>query len=195
MQKMPHKKLVKNTKTDKKYLAKKDKTEIREHKNPKTARALRMSGILMMLASVFMVLVPFMYRGVYSFLARNTDMPRVDSMLSFATVAGSVFGLFYCLLGIFVFRAGENGTFLAKGITIFNNVVAVLAIMAVIMVFVPYPDQTFEYALATFSDADKIIPGIIPMGILTLVDLACIVGLVLSVATIDSLCVVKNKKK
>ncbi len=191
---MPDKKSSKITKTTKKHATKKSEPEVLGHKDPEVARALRLSGILMMIASVFMILVPFMYRGVYSYVARNTNMPQVDDIINFSVSAGSIIALVYCLLGIFVFRAGEDGTFLAKGITAFNNFVAVLAILAAVMVFLSFPDQTFQYAIALFRDTDKIVSGVIPMSILTLADLACIVGIVLSVATIDDICVFKKRK-
>ena len=167
---------------------------IREHKNQKVARNLRMSGILMMVASTFMITVPFMYRGIYNYVASNTDMPRSNEAISGGIVAGVIFALIYCLFGLYVFRAGEEGTFITKGMTAINNLIVILAVIAAVFMFLPVPDQTFSYAMDLFTSPAKIPSGIIPMAILTLVDMACIVGLTGAVAVIDDICVFKKSK-
>ncbi len=167
---------------------------IREHKNQKVARNLRMSGILMMIASTFMITVPFMYRGVYNYVASNTMMPRNTEAITGGIVAGVIFALIYCLLGLYVFRAGEEGTFITKGLTAINNLILILAVVAAVFMFLPIPDQTFNYAMDLFVSPAKIPSGIIPMAILTLIDMACIVGLTGAVAVIDDICVFKKGK-
>ena len=168
---------------------------IREHKNQKVAHNLRMSGILMMIASTFMITVPFMYRGIYNFVANNTMMPRVNEAIKGGIIGGTIFALIYCLLGLYVFKAGEQGTFLTKGMCGINNIVVILAIAAGVFMFLPIPDQTFGYAVELFTSSAKIPTGIIPMGILTLIDMACIIGLTGAIAVIDDICVIKTQKK
>ena len=176
---------------------KREKTAVlRVHKNEKVAHNLRMTGIVMMIASTFMITVPFMYRGIYNFVANNTDMPRVNEAITGGIMAGVLFALIYCLLGLYVFKAGEEGTFITKGLTVINNAIVVLAVIAAIFMFLPIPDQTFAYAMDLFTHPSIRIPtGIIPMGILTLVDMACIIGLTGAVAVIDDICVFKRGKK
>ena len=168
---------------------------IREHKNKKVAHNLRMSGILMMIASTFMITVPFMYRGVYNFVANNTMMPRANEAITAGIIAGSIFALIYCLLGLYVFKAGEQGTFITKGLCGINNLIVVLAIVAAVFIFLPIPDQTFHYASELFTSSTRIPTGIIPMAILTLIDMACIIGLTGAIAVIDDICVFRGEKK
>ena len=169
---------------------------LREHKNQKVAFNLRMSGVLMMLASTFMIAVPFMYRGTYNFVANHTDIPRTDDVIVGGVLVGVVFALIYCMLGLYMFKAGEEGTFITKGLTVMNNIVVLLAVIAAVLVFLPIPDQTFNYAVKLYTSGSITIPsGIIPMGILTIIDIACIVGLTGAVALIDDVCVFKKNKK
>ena len=181
---MPSKKAKKHEKTE----------SIREHRSQKIATNLHMSGILMMVASVFMITVPFMYRGTYNYIANNTDMPRANDFIVGGLIAGVIFSLIYCILGLYVFKAGEQGTFITKGLTAINNGILVLAIIAAVFMFLPIPDQTFNYAVDLFTSSAKIPTGIIPMGILTIIDMACIIGLTGAVAVIDDICVFKKGK-
>ena len=166
----------------------------KEHKDAKVAFTLRMSGIIMMVTSLFMVAVPFMYRGTYAYLTNNTNIPRVDNIIDAGIGAGIVFSLIYCLVGVYVFRAGEEGTFLAKGLCMVNNAVWVLALIATVFMFLPIPDQTFNYAVELYSSTTPVQTGMVPMGILTIIDMACIIGLTGSVALIDNICVFKKGK-
>jgi hypothetical protein len=58
----------------------------------------------------------------------------------------------------------------------------------------PIPDQTFAYAIELYSSNAHIPASMIPMGILTIVDMACIIGLTGAVAIIDDICVLKKEK-
>jgi hypothetical protein len=168
--------------------------KIREHSSKKVKQSLRMTGILMMIASVFMITVPFMYRGTYNYIASNSTMPRVNDVITGGIIAGCIFSLIYCLLGLFVFRAGEEGTFITKGLCAINNLVLILAVIATVFIFLPIPDQTFSYAVQVYSSSAHIPANMIPMGILTIIDMACIVGLTGAVAVIDDICVFKKGK-
>ena len=168
--------------------------KIREHKSKKVQQNLRMTGILMMVASVFMITVPFMYRGTYNYIANNTTMPRVNDVVTGGIVAGVIFSLIYCLLGLFVFKAGEEGTFITKGLTLMNNAVLIMAIIATVFMFLPIPDQTFSYAVEFYSTTKRLSLSMVSMGILTILDMACIIGLTGAVAVIDDICVFKKGK-
>ena len=163
-------------------------------RSEKVARRLHISGLMMMIASVFMIAMPYLYVAVYRHLTAHTDIPHVDYLMSFSIAAGDVIALIYCLIGLFVFRAGENGTYLAKGMLVFNSFMVILSIIAAVLVFLPVPDQTFAYAMQYYNSGATIEPGIIPMAILTLIDMAIIIGLVGSVAIVDDMCVIKEKK-
>ena len=149
----------------------------------------------MMIGSIFMIAMPSLYSGVYYHITHNTPMPRVDEMMNFCVAAGEIIALAYCLIGLFVFRAGEQGTYLAKGMTVFNSLMTVLAIAAAIMIFLPVPDQTFAYAMQYYNSGAHVENGIIPMAIVTIIDMACIIGILASVSVLDDMCLIKNKKK
>lgn len=163
--------------------------------NKNITRRLHASGLLMMIASVFMVTLPFLYAGVYRYVVQNTGLPRVDELIHFSIAAGCIISLVYCLLGICVFRAGEQGTLLAKGVGAFNTVMAVLAIISAILVFLPIPDATFAYAMDLFTRTNNPQMGMLPMAIMVLIDMAFIIGLLGAVALIDDTCILDEKDK
>lgn len=167
----------------------------KSHKNAKVMRHLHISGLLMMICSVFMVAMPSLYSGVYYHLTHNTTLPQVDTMMNTCVVAGEIIALLYCLIGLFVFRAGEQGTYLAKGMSVFNTIMAGLALAATILIFLPVPDETFSYAMQYYNSGAAVDSGFIPMAIVTLVDMAFIVGITLSVTVLDDICILESKKK
>ncbi len=180
---------------NKKATKKSTKAALKGHKDLKVARYLHVSGLLMMIGSIFMVAMPSLYSAVYHHMILNTPMPHVDEMMNFCIAAGEVIALTYCLIGLFVFRAGEQGTYLAKGMTIFNSIMTVLSILAAILIFLPIPDQTFAYAMQYYNSGNQVASGIIPMAIVAIIDMACIVGILCSVSVLDDMCLVKSKKK
>ncbi|MDO4220221.1 MAG: hypothetical protein Q4D22_03275 [Candidatus Saccharibacteria bacterium] len=184
---MPNKKTSKVKKTQK-------TTPEKVRRNEKVVRRLHISGLMMMIASVFMVVLPHLYASVYRYVLAHTGLPNVDYMMNFCIAAGEIIAITYFLIGLFVFRAGENGTYLAKGMLVFNSIMAFLSVMAAVLVFMPFPDQTFAYAMNYYNSGAAIETGMIPMAILTLVDMAFIVGILMSVAAIDDICIIKEKK-
>lgn len=185
---MPTKKSSKSKKT------KKQSTE-NSRKNAEITRRLHISGLMMMIASVFMIAMPHLYANVYENLTVHTQIPRVDYLMNFSIIAGEIIALIYCLVGLHVFRAGENGTYLAKGMLVFNSIMAILAIAAAVLMFLPIPDQTFAYAMQYYNSGATIETGVIPMAILVLIDMAFIVGILCSISVIDDMCVIKEHKK
>ena len=183
--------------TKKSSKAKKAKKQMPEnhHKNAEITRRLHISGLMMMIASVFMIAMPHLYINIYEHLTAHTNIPHVDYLMNFSVIAGEIIALIYCLIGLHVFRAGENGTYLAKGMLVFNSIMAVLAMVAAILMFMPFPDQTFAYAMQYYNSGASIETGVIPMALLVLIDMAFIVGILASVTVIDDMCVVKEHKK
>lgn len=180
---------------NKKATKKSTKAAPKSHKDLKVARYLHISGLLMMIGSIFMIAMPSLYSAVYHHMVLNTPMPKVDDMMNFCIAAGEIIALTYCLIGLFVFRAGEQGTYLAKGMTIFNSFMTILSIIAAVLIFLPIPDQTFAYAMQYYNSGVQVESGIIPIAIVTIIDMACIVGILCSVSVLDDMCLIKNKKK
>ena len=131
-------------------------------RDDKVTRYLHASGILMMISSVFMVTLPLLYSQIYDYMVENAGLPAIGWLMKTAVYGGIIIALLYCLLGVFVFRAGEHNTRLAGGMSVFNSVMAILSVIAAVMIFVPVPDATFEYAVSYFVTS---IPdtGIFPM--------------------------------
>lgn len=163
-------------------------------KDDRVTRYLHASGLLMIVSSVFMVTLPILYSKVYYYMVEHTGMAKVDWLIDGSVMAGIIIALLYCLLGLFVFRAGENNTRLVQGMGVLNTVMAVLAVVAATMIFMPVPDATFEYATSYFV-ANSAAPGVFPMFIMVLVDAALLVGMVCSVAALDDMCLMRAKKK
>lgn len=163
-------------------------------KDDKVTRYLRASGIIMVVSSVFMVTLPLIYSELYNLMVSEAGMAPVGWLMKGAIIAGVIIALLYCLFGVFVFRAGEHNTRLASGMSVFNSAMAVLAIAAVVLIFLPVPEATFEYMVSylTSSNAQA---GVFPMFVVMLMDAALLVGMVCSVAVLDDMCLVRTKKK
>ena len=180
------------TNMPKKKMHKPEKEQIK--KDDKVTRYLHASGILMVVSSVFMVTLPLLYSQIYNYMAENAGLPTIDWLINVSVFSGIIIALLYCLLGIFVFRAGEHNTRLARGMSVFNSIMAVLSVIATVMIFMPIPDATFEYAKSFFVSGNPA-AGVFPMFVVMLVDAALLVGLVCSVAILDDMCLVRTKKK
>ena len=163
----------------KKKMHKPEKEQIK--KDDKVTRYLHASGILMVVSSVFMVTLPLLYSQIYNYMAENAGLPTIDWLINVSVFSGIIIALLYCLLGIFVFRAGEHNTR--------------LSILAAILIFLPIPDQTFAYAMQYYNSGNQVASGIIPMAIVAIIDMACIVGILCSVSVLDDMCLVRTKKK
>ena len=163
-------------------------------KDDRVTHYLHASGILMIVSSVFMVTLPILYSKLYYYMVEHAGMAKVDWLIDGSVIAGIFVALLYCLLGLFVFRAGENNTRLAQGMGVLNTVMAILSVVAATMIFMPVPEATFEYATSYFV-ANTAAPGIFPMFIMMLVDAALLVGMVCSVAALDDMCFIRAKKK
>ena len=172
--------------------AKKVKAAVK--KDDKVTRYLHASGIIMMISSVFMVTLPALYSKLYTLMVNEAGMAPVDWLMKNIVSVGIIIALLYCLLGVFVFRAGEHDTRLASGMSVFNSAMAVLAIAAIILIFLPVPEATFEYMMAYLVTANAQ-AGVFPMFVMMLVDAALLVGMLCSVAILDDMCLVKDKKK
>ena len=127
-------------------------------------------------------------------MVSEAGMAPVDWLMKGAIIGGVIIALLYCLLGVFVFRAGEHNTRLASGMSVFNSAMAILAIAAVVLIFLPVPEATFEY-MVSYLTSSSAQAGIFPMFVVMLMDAALLVGMVCSVAVLDDMCLVHTKKK
>ncbi len=180
------------TNMPKKKMHKSEKEQVK--KDDKVTRYLRASGILMVVSSVFMVTLPLLYSQIYNYMVENAGLPTVDWLIKASVFSGIIIALLYCLLGVFVFRAGEHNTRLARGMSVFNSLMAILSIIAAVMIFMPIPDETFEYATSFFVSGSAA-AGVFPMFVVMLVDAALLVGLICSVAILDDMCLIRKKNK
>jgi len=163
-------------------------------KDDKVTHYLHASGIIMMVSSVFMVTLPALYSKLYTIMVNEAGMAPVEWLMKNIVSVGIIIALLYCLLGVFVFRAGEHDTRLAGGMSVFNSMMAVLAVAAIILIFLPVPEATFEYMMA-YLVSPNVQTGVFPMFVMMLIDAALLVGMLCSVAVLDDMCLVKAKKK
>ena len=164
-------------------------------KDAKTCERLSVIGVLMSLASVLMALLPMMYSGVYRYLSWHVDTPINTLDTTTMIISGFVVALLYFLLGLYIIRASENNTRLSRGVYHLSLGVVLLAVLAALFLFLPWPVPTFHLFMEHFASAEYIQPGIIPMFIMIYVDMALIIGLTAATSHITRTCIVKPKHK
>ena len=159
----------------------------------KTCARLRLMGALMALASVLMALLPMMYSGIYRYISARTGSYMSNLSVTGMIIGGFVIALLYFLLALNVIRAGEQNTRLIRGVYQLNIVMAFLAIIAGILLFLPWPVPTFKLMMTHIATAKYVERGIIPMFIMIFVDMALIIGLIASISGVSYTCVERKK--
>ena len=154
----------------------------------KTCERLRFMGALIALASALMALLPMMYSGVYRYIAAHSYEYMSNFAITAMIMCGFIVALLYFLLGLHVIRAGENNTRLIRGVYQFNVILTFCAIVAGILLFLPWPVPTFWLMMTHLATASYVQQGIAPMFIMTFVDMALIIGLLASISGITYTC-------
>ena len=154
---------------------------------------MRTVGAVMSLASVLMALLPMMYMSVYKYIAAQTHEFLPNGMTTGFVAAGFIVALLYFLLAIFIVRAGENNTRLAKGVYYLNFALFIVSVIAGVMLFSPWPVPTFRLAMNYFAIANEIPASVISMFIMLFVDMALIVGLLGASSTVIRASTVRKK--
>lgn len=164
-------------------------------KDDNTCARLRLMGVLMALASVLMALLPMIYSGVYRYVAKYSGAYMSDFCITSIIILGFVVALLYFLLGLHVIRAGERNTRLVRAIYQMNVILTFLAIVAGVLLFMPWPVPTFKLVMVHMATANYIEQGIIPMFVMLFVDMSLIIGLVASVTSITYTCLIDKEKR
>ncbi|MBR6168733.1 hypothetical protein IKQ74_02200 [Candidatus Saccharibacteria bacterium] len=164
-------------------------------KNEKTCMRLRLMGALMAFASVLMALLPMMYSGIYRYIAAHVGDYISNFGIKIMILTGFVSALLYFLLGLFSIRAGERNTRLVRGVYQLNNVLTFLAIVAGVLLFLPWPVPTFKLMMTHLATSAYIEQGIVPMFIMLFVDTALIIGLLASITSVSYTCLIDSEKK
>ena len=163
-------------------------------KDEKACARLRLMGVLMALASVLMALLPMMYSGVYRYISTRSGAYMSDLGITSMIILGFVVALLYFLLGLHVIKAGERNTRLIRAVYQMNVIITFLAIVAGVLLFMPWPVPTFKLMMTHMATASYIEQGIAPMFIMLFVDMALIIGLVASVSGVTYTCLIDKEK-
>ncbi len=164
-------------------------------KDEKTCARLRLMGALMALASVLMALLPMMYSGVYRYVAARAGTYMPDFAITTMIISGFVVALLYFLLGLHVIRAGERNTRLIRGVYQLNVILTFCAIVAGVLLFLPWPVPTFKLMMTHMATSEYIEQGIAPMFIMIFVDMSLIIGLLASVSGVTYTCLIDKEDK
>ncbi len=164
-------------------------------KDDKACARLRLMGILMALASVLMALLPMIYSGVYRYVAKYSGAYMTDFAITSMIITGFVVALLYFLLGLYVIMASERNTRLVRAVYQMNVILTFLAVVAGILLFMPWPVPTFRLMMTHLATANYIEQGITPMFIMLFVDMSLIIGLVASVTGITYTCLIDKETK
>lgn len=164
-------------------------------KNEKACVRLRLMGALMALASVLMALLPMMYSGVYRYVAARVGDYMSNLGITVMILSGFIIALLYFLLGLYTIRAGERNTRLVRGVYQLNNILTFLAIVAGVLLFLPWPVPTFKLMMTHMATSTYIEQGIVPMFIMLFVDMALIIGLLASITGVSYTCLIDREKK
>ena len=164
-------------------------------KDEKTCARLRLMGALMALASVLMALLPLMYSGVYRYVETRAGIYVSNFGITCMIISGFIVALLYFLLALYTIRAGEHNTRLVRGVYQFNIIMTFCAIVAGILLFLPWPVPTFKLMMTHMATAEYIQPGITPMFIMVFVDMSLIIGFLASVSGVSYTCLIDKEDK
>jgi len=163
-------------------------------KDEKACARLRLMGALMALASVLMALLPMMYSGVYRYIEARAGVFMSSFGITCMILSGFVVALLYFLLGLYTIQAGERNTRLIRGVYQLNIIMTFCAIVAGVLLFLPWPVPTFKLMMTHMATAEFTPLGITPMFIMVFVDMSLIIGLLASVSGVSYTCLIDKEE-
>ena len=164
-------------------------------KDEKTCARLKLMGALMALSSVLMALLPMMYSGVYRYIEAHAGVYMSNFSITFMIISGFVIALLYFPLSLFIIRAAEYNTRLIRGVYQLNIIMTFCAIIAGVLLFLPWPVPTFKLMMTHMATTEYIQPGITPMFIMLFVDMSLIIGLLASISGVSYTCLIDKEEK